>query len=152
MKYLFVPYEIALRLKELGFDEPGLAFYSSTANADDNDFTQFFYAVTIERKNEDNNVIQNSFFTNIKSCVAPLYQQIIDWFDSRGIIIEMDFTNTESAYGFQFSIKEKGNYTECNDEECRHQCKTHYFFKQYYDTRYEAIEESIKEALKLIKP
>lgn len=47
MKHLFVPYKLALELKEKGFDEPCLGFYSSSANANDKDFSKFWFASTI---------------------------------------------------------------------------------------------------------
>jgi hypothetical protein len=61
MKKEFVPYKLALRMKQLGFNEPCLAFYG-----DENDFS-----MDSSRKN-------NPFRKT--ECVAPLYQQAFRWF------------------------------------------------------------------------
>jgi hypothetical protein len=61
MEKEFVPYKLALRMKQLGFNEPCLAFYG-----DENDFS-----MDSSRKN-------NPFRKT--ECVAPLYQQAFRWF------------------------------------------------------------------------
>jgi hypothetical protein len=62
MKEQFVPYELAVKLKQLGFDEPCLGFY--------------------ERNQEL--IIQECLITDFHSdslqCVAPLFQQAFRWF------------------------------------------------------------------------
>lgn len=67
MEHLFVPYALALTLKEKGFDEPSLTYYKSgqlqllSWNFDDDTF--------------------NKFSSRSKKWVsAPLYQQVVDWF------------------------------------------------------------------------
>jgi hypothetical protein len=65
MEKEFVPYELALRMKQLGFDEPCLAFYG-----DENDFS-----MDSSRKN-------NPFRKT--ECVAPLFQQAFRWFREKG--------------------------------------------------------------------
>jgi hypothetical protein len=64
MKEQFVTYEIALKLKKLGFDEPCLGYYHINQNYPDG------YSFTM---GED---------TRTSDCTvkAPLYQQAIDWF------------------------------------------------------------------------
>jgi hypothetical protein len=61
MKKEFVPYKLALRMKQLGFNEPCLAFYG-----DENDFS-----MDSSRKN-------NPFRKT--ECTAPLFQQAFRWF------------------------------------------------------------------------
>jgi hypothetical protein len=62
MKKEFVPYELAWELKQLGFDEPCLAFY--------------------ERSKEL--IIQEcevtDFHTSSLQCLAPTYSQVFRWF------------------------------------------------------------------------
>ena len=66
MKEQFVTYEIALKLKELGFDELCFGEYIIPENPEleiyqDNDY--------------------NMYYDKPKSiCLAPLWQQVIDWF------------------------------------------------------------------------
>jgi len=67
MKELFVPYEQALALKELGFDEPCIGYY---VGRDKEVFTS-------------NNVIQPPYNPEMDSKIwfrAPLYQQAFRWF------------------------------------------------------------------------
>jgi hypothetical protein len=79
---LFVPYELALALKELGFDEPCFCFYSSTPNVGDLDFTKFWFAETLSRYEnlQKTSIIEGWQLTNSKSCIAPTYQQAFEWF------------------------------------------------------------------------
>ncbi len=66
MKHLFVPYEIALQLKEKGFDEPCFGIWMERGAIFD-----ILYVARQEdawMANENNGIL------------APLYQQVIDWF------------------------------------------------------------------------
>ena len=74
MEKLFVNYDIAQVLEELGFDEPCFGYYTESkllhlggrvGNIDD---------VTINKKYVDD-ICQND-----NACLAPLYQQVISWF------------------------------------------------------------------------
>ena len=78
MKEQFVTYEIALALKELGFDEECLVYFNNDKYRDlictcengmDGDFTVHHYSGDVN---------------------APLWQQVIDWFDNKNIIIGID--------------------------------------------------------------
>ena len=70
MKEQFVTYEIALALKELGFDEECFGLYKNEILLRDYETFQ-----------------RNEFLNCIK---APLWQQVIDWFDNKNIIIGID--------------------------------------------------------------
>jgi len=83
MEKEFIPYELALRMKQLGFNEPCLAFYG-----DENDFS-----MDSSRKN-------NPFRKT--ECVAPLYQQAFRWFREKN---DLYYTIEGSKkYGFAFFI------------------------------------------------
>lgn len=78
MKKQFTTYEIALKLKELGFDEECLAYFNNDKYRDlictcengmDGDFTVHHYSGDVN---------------------APLWQQVINWFDNKNIIISID--------------------------------------------------------------
>ena len=62
MEKEFVPYELAVKLKELGFDEPCFGWYS----------------------NREGNVLRQGYcetYLGIENCAkAPLYQQAFRWF------------------------------------------------------------------------
>lgn len=67
MKHLFVPYEQALALKELGFDEPCFGFY-----CDEDEYERLGDFVQDVVKRQD-------FFMNQKAS-APLFSQAFKWF------------------------------------------------------------------------
>lgn len=74
MKELFIPYEQALNLKELGFDEPCFATYNSDKKVNRNP----------SHNMEDLPIEGQPYYWNnskiYKSCItAPLYQQAFRW-------------------------------------------------------------------------
>jgi hypothetical protein len=77
MESLFCPYEQALSLKELGFDEPCFGCYDEKA----------VFGLTV--------MSIKQYYTNSKedtwNCAAPLYQQAFRWFRKK--------------YGLYFSIQ-----------------------------------------------
>jgi len=62
MKEQFVPYEIAIKLKEKGFDEPCLAWSTEYGE----------YILVETKEGEDSNTF--------RGISIPLWQQVIDWF------------------------------------------------------------------------
>jgi hypothetical protein len=66
MEKEFIPYEQALALKELGFDEPCFWWY---------DFEK-----ELRKDRIGVNSINSKYFLNGNSCSAPLYQQCFRWF------------------------------------------------------------------------
>ncbi len=72
MRELFVPYELAVKLKELGFDEPCFGFYDTQRD----EFwvmEQYPYLYDKSRKPLAFRQVLEDDFT------APLYQQVTDW-------------------------------------------------------------------------
>jgi hypothetical protein len=65
----FIPYEQALELKELGFDEPCGAFYDKDLGSIYQHYAEF------DISNDD--VYYNDYKLE---CTAPLYQQAFRWF------------------------------------------------------------------------
>ena len=80
MKEQFVTYEIALKLKELAFDEECFGYYSEQY-----DKTQFLCLYQEE-----------DYFDEIR-LEAPLWQQVIDWFDEKNIHIIINFPQSISG-------------------------------------------------------
>jgi len=105
MKHLFVPYELALKLRNTKqFEEKCLAYYHDIS-----------YELTI-------GVYKNSDF--YKCVAAPLFQQVVDWFrEKHGLVIvispefdKWDGTiykdNEMSPMGFLLSINPCNTYYE----------------------------------------
>ena len=75
MKQEFLPYELAVKLKELGFDEPCLAYYQKSAVIGDATI------LPIQIRNKASNFNDNEYSKmGVPFCSAPLYQQAFRWF------------------------------------------------------------------------
>ena len=88
MKTEFVTYEIALELKELGFDEPCLAFYWNTGKF----YTTAEYPHSIETHKQN----QLGDY-NYDSTSAPLHAQAFRWFREK--------------YGYSANIRRVGVFS-----------------------------------------
>ena len=82
MKEQFVTYEIALALKKLGFDEECFGVYYDYKGDPKLCFDSLF-------SNKDM-IIHTNEHSYYALCLAPIWQQIIDWFDNKNIIIGID--------------------------------------------------------------
>lgn len=80
MKHLLVPFDIALQLKELGFDEPCFAYYREEAPE-----PEAIYEFITPFEFDD---VRNSEY--MKAVFAPTYQQAIDFLREHQIqVIEL---------------------------------------------------------------
>ena len=92
----FIPYEQALELKELGFDEPCFGFFNKTWNKEKEIlFPQ--YAGELENWNNTQHL-----------CSAPLYQQAFRWFRDKKlsdsyIYRYQDRTDGSINYGYSIT-------------------------------------------------
>ena len=134
MKEQFVTYEIALKLKELGFDEFCFAHYF---NGDLITKTAILKSSTMQYYQQNNINPSNQY--KDKNCTAPLWQQVIDWFrEVKNINVEVWYDNTQDD-GFPWL------YEIYIDN------KEHQHDGSYYDSFYEAREQAILKAIELIK-
>lgn len=81
MKNEFVPYDIALAMKELGFDEPCFGqYFKFTNNTNDFEFRLFRDCEWKDRTSKwwNENISEDNEELYIS---APLYQQCFRWFD-----------------------------------------------------------------------
>jgi len=126
---LFVPYELAVKLKEKGFSDECFAKYLTT-EIPENMF----------RFNSQGHPMNYNSGEFGRFVSAPLYQQVIDWFrETHRINIHADSLGLISYYGFVGRIGNYSNAKKITEEE-----------KML--TYYEAMTKSIQEALKLINP
>lgn len=135
MKHLFVPYELALKLKEKGFDEKCIAFYN---------WKQTFNYMTIGLSNTD------ALLALAEGTItAPLYQQVIDWFwEKHKISVSADFQMwDDGCFTANWVHKPDILWLHLDDGE-----KEGSLWKRTkYDNRQDALNKAIEEALKLIK-
>ena len=90
MEDQFVPYEIAIKLKELGFDEPCLAYFSTVYDS----IAQEHNGKLILGKDPENLTCQKKmhYLFGQQILLAPLWQQAIDWIgENHCILIQQQF-------------------------------------------------------------
>lgn len=144
MKHLFVSYEIAKALRELGFDEPCFGW-----------FTDNYLRIS--------GVVEKKHVQGEDETLAPIHQQVIDWFrEKQGIEINV-FSIIPFAYAFSFefmsSWKENANNPIGVDIvnnvlagiKLGHKHKTTDEWKALKFDYYTALNAAIDEAIKLIQ-
>ena len=142
MKSQFVSYEIALALKELGFDEPCIARFNSDGNLIilRQTATSVMSLVSTIKNSEDITLFIGDVVTPI---CAPLWQQVIDWFrEKHQIIIAIHAYHDLAIDGvnqilWDFTIWDK-EWNDVSDY-------------TYYHSYEEAREAAILEAIKIVK-
>lgn len=153
MKHLFVPYGIALQLKEKGFDEPCFAYYDEEVyNKELLSYNEFNLNISGGRNiyHDGYHSITNSEIDEFgcfcedektnepyKIFTAPLYQQVVDWFDEKHHIFIQSGVYSELGYTQYSYLINRGDTTNLQ-------------FKGEFDSRYETLNAAIEEALKLI--
>ena len=133
MEKEFVPYELALELKELGFDEPCFGWYDAERPMD----------INYDRTNN------SCGWLNGLHCSAPTYSQAFRWFREKYDIhysINRECSQHDHKWGYNWSLY---NYTGIFDE----------FLTSHpdapagewvYETYEEAERECLKEIIKII--
>jgi len=129
MKQLFVSYGIAKLLKEKGFNEPCIAYYGTV-------LLQFYWNTPNDKFCRNN----EQYFTgeNNQNAIAPLYQQVIDWFESKNIYITIELADTFD------NVKLKSVVSQYKDS------RLHSIYRSGYGEKYSVLSEAIKEAIKLL--
>jgi hypothetical protein len=140
MEKYFVPVEIAVKLKEAGFNEPCLMFFDLEVFGQVVDPHQY--------RVMGYHSVMNSEIDTERYTAAPLYHQVFDWLEKRDIRIQdyhifceekkwganvFEMSTGNMLWGPLFSLKKE-------KEE-----------RILYFTKEEAWNEAIKEALKMIK-
>ena len=142
----FCSYEIALKLKELGFDEKCVASYYTY---DIKNFSKGKYdyrgKFEFDYSTEDQYIV-NSNETYYVS--APLWQQVVDWLETKGYYINITRVFQWSPLPIEFlgwciyiGIENPEEQLECNS----------YYVRHYYPTKQEAREQAILKAIELCK-
>ena len=122
MQKEFIPYEQALELKELGYDEECLAWYN---NRD----------IFIQESNN------NRFITLQKNCSAPLYQQAFRWFREKynllaDVTIDANRRNDIKRWMYSVVYLDKNTYSHS---------------KETYSTYEEAELACLKKLIEIVK-
>ena len=105
MKNEFIPYEEALALKELGFDEPCVGTYHSRGNRK-GEFT--FGIFQHPKRNSQANTVSGTYIGE-KGCYAPLYQQAFRWFREKYKLlhtVNIDLSNNLKDKVYIYTIED----------------------------------------------
>jgi len=138
MKHLFIPYKLALQLKEKGFDEPCFTWFLNKKLEEDS--AKFFFFTHSYRSHKGYKSVPAEEFIS-----APLYQQVVEWFyNKHRIFVEadgyiIDSGEYDGCYGFKATIRVAENYKE-----------KILFTQGEFPTREKAWNKAIEETLKLI--
>ena len=96
MKNEFVPYDMAVALKEIGFDEPCFMMYDKTELSE-----------AVNTKTYKLHPLDYNNFDALPNCIsAPLYQQAFRWFrEKHGLFSEINLTTKqEDVKEFEFFV------------------------------------------------
>ena len=139
MEKQFVTYEIALKLKELGFDEECLAWYLPEIYIKDNICTPILGAYC------------RNWSSSKDRLNCPLYQQVTDWFrEKHNIHIEVELTDNTMQFYYQYCIVDSKN-REHHDEDMIDQATRIYNYNERFNTYEETREQAILKAIELCK-
>lgn len=145
LKYLFVPYELSVKLKEKGFNDDCFGYYSG-----DNPYGELPNKLNIIKCKQ-----QESIDDLAGRCLAPIYQQITNWLrENYDLIVSVDIDgiyekgDDTDTFFFEFKINEQ--WKEGKDWYDYKYGFKHIAVKRKFKTYYEAQNKAIEEALKLI--
>ena len=143
MKEQFVTYEIALKLKKLGFDEFCFAHY---INGDLITKTAILKSSTMQYYQQNNINPSNQY--KDKKCTAPLWQQVIDWFRNKYNLL-IDSPKLDELNIGKWSVK----ITSLDKSTVLEEFVDQPYWRLYrcFRTYEEAREQAILKAIELIK-
>lgn len=139
LKEQFTTYEIALRLKELNFNEDCFGNYVSHLNSDNID-------LNIIKSNHNSGkyvTIPEDFYTD-----APLWQQVIDWFRDK-YDIHINITSWSDAAVDNFEGLILGRYEiSVFKNSNKNPIK---YIEHYYDDYKQAREQAVLRAIEMVE-
>ena len=141
MQKEFIPYELALELKELGFNEFCAGRYYTNDSA-----LPIFMQWTIKDGTDFNSILLPYGSDNVMLSPfisAPLYQQVFRWFREKHNLFGLVFYHTDNKINFEsphyfriYEMKHKGKQIEHSKE---------------YKTYEEAELECLKKLIEIVK-
>lgn len=150
MQHLFVEYPLALKLKEAGMNEPTLGYYDGhrllrPSIQQVETLMELYEKADITVSKYDGYDKDDDVFIDFKAntfeidVAAPIYQQVFDWLEGKGMSIQC--RRIEAGYHCVVDyFKNHMMYT----------VKTEGAFP-YFETRKQAWDRAIEEAQKLLK-
>lgn len=142
MKKQFVTYEIALAVKELGFNEECLACYTPHLG------NGIFELISKGSSNEKSAFNERFIKANaINGCSAPLWQQVIDWLNKE-YDIKFSFPYWTNSDKLPECMRDKYDcaifVTDGKAIPVKNNKMDSYYFNELYEMREQAILKAIK--------
>ena len=144
MEKEFIPYEQALALKELGFDEPCLANYSIDVIGETVPHFRYNNRIS-EAFSIDEGVWFNHNLDKEYVCSAPLYQQAFRWFREK---YDLDYS-IKPVYGEKHYKKHRCNVY--SKEQLVQVMKYYFPDNPYFDSREESELECLRKLIEIVK-
>ena len=140
MNKLFTPFEIALQLKELGFNEPCLGYWSLDMVGDTIPYFRYNNTVNMaESVNEDlwynHNELKKDYIWS-----APLWQQVINFLEEEHYI-KIDWNKGNYPTNYYPVVTE---YYPVKEHDFKHSTS------HWVDTKEEALAKAFEEAITII--
>lgn len=105
LKHLFVPYYLAVQLKEKGFDEKCLGYITPTGK------TWMFDLMPLDR----NGLELNPKYS--EGILSPLYQQVVDWLNKEHeLVVRLSYNGEGYDLFTAHDAEREGKYFETQDE------------------------------------
>lgn len=135
MEKQFVTFEIAKKLKEIGFKEPCLAYYPLYDFEDDNKNLYkkgqlIFICQGYTSYGRSYDEIKPNIITNdeVNKASAPMWQQVFEWFRKARVHMNIEFNNSTKLY-----------YQKFNATKTHPECFERKTYKSYYDAQEKTI-------------
>lgn len=133
MEEQFIPYDQALALKELGFDEPCFGEYRQWDGGEP--YLKLFQDI-------DECSTDPADFEYTVECSAPLWQQAFDWFrDEKSLISNLAYSygnNFSYEIYHKYSFENKGGVGNNDDH-------------QWYKSQQEARQACLEKLIEIVK-
>ena len=133
MNQEFIPYEQALALKELGFDEPCFGKYLTSLQSDWKEF-ELILEMGMNEEFEDN----RNIYLLEGACSAPTFSQAFRWFREKYKI------NPQIAF-CEYSIESENSWKFTFDNPTKRQ-----FWQGEFDNYEEAELECLKKLIEIV--
>ena len=137
MEKEFVPYQEALELKQLGFDEPCFGKWLSSLQSNWKDY-ELILEMGMNEEFEDN---RNVYLLQ-EACSAPTYSQAFRWF--REVHNLNSWVTKEHKYKQPFCWYIQDNYSKYNSDFMTDGIHYNTFFKTYEDAELECLQKLIE--------
>jgi hypothetical protein len=146
MEKEFIPYELALELKELGFDEPCFMFYEQGTSSKylQKGIVDDYWGDYSEPR--DWNSIPHKPYKPFCQCIsAPLYQQAFRWFrEEYGLFSNLDVIDNCATFYYEYQMVNHKDTEFYHDGHQARRLWDNLKFKTYEEAELECLKKLIE--------